>query len=85
MSELKINLLEFRKQMDLLEGIGLMKSFVKHDEQLSSFVYQLVQPPSMVVAPIDRQMKKVVHHALQRISLAQYLLANPFVFEILAN
>ncbi|SUM33499.1 chromosome replication initiation membrane attachment protein [Staphylococcus gallinarum] len=46
MSELKINLLEFRKQMDLLEGIGLMKSFVKHDEQLSSFVYQLVQPPS---------------------------------------
>lgn len=46
MSELKINLLEFRKQMDLLEGIGLMKSFVKHDEQHSSFMYQLVQPPT---------------------------------------
>ncbi|MCG7338477.1 DnaD domain protein [Staphylococcus sp. ACRSN] len=46
MSELKINLLEFRKQMDVLEGIGLMKSYVKHDEQHSSFIYHLVQPPS---------------------------------------
>ncbi len=27
MSELKINLLEFRKEMDLLEGIGLVKSY----------------------------------------------------------
>lgn len=46
MSELKINLLDFRKSMDLLEGIGLVKSFVKHDAQHSSFVYQLIQPPS---------------------------------------
>ncbi|MEB7746787.1 DnaD domain protein [Staphylococcus equorum] len=46
MSELKINLLEFRKDMDLLEGIGLVKTLVNHDAQHSSFVYQLVQPPS---------------------------------------
>lgn len=46
MSELKINLLEFRKEMDLLEGIGLVKSYVNHNQQHSSFVYQLIQPPS---------------------------------------
>ena len=46
MSELKINLKEFRQQMDLLEGIGLIKSFVKHDDNTSSFVYELVQPPT---------------------------------------
>ncbi len=46
MNELKENLLEFRNQMDLLEAIGLMKSFVKHEEQQTHFVYQLVQPPS---------------------------------------
>ena len=33
MNELKENLIDFRNQMDLLEAIGLMKSFVKHDEQ----------------------------------------------------
>lgn len=46
MSELKINLIDFRKSMDLLEAIGLVQSYAKHDEQLSSFVYKLVQPPS---------------------------------------
>ncbi|MBM2658393.1 replication initiation and membrane attachment family protein [Staphylococcus pseudoxylosus] len=46
MSELKINLLEFRKEMDLLEGIGLVKSYVNHNEQHSSFVYVLNQPPT---------------------------------------
>lgn len=46
MNELKINLLEFRQQMDLLEAIGLLKAFVKHDEQETQFVYQLIQPPS---------------------------------------
>ncbi|MEX5672693.1 helicase DnaB [Staphylococcus cohnii] len=46
MNELKINLLEFRKEMDLLEGIGLLKSFAHHSKQHSSFVYKLVQPPS---------------------------------------
>ncbi len=46
MNELKINLLEFRQQMDLLEAIGLLKAFVKHDEQKTQFVYQLIQPPS---------------------------------------
>lgn len=46
MSELKINLLEFRKEMDLLEGIGLVKSYVNHNEQHSSFVYVLKQPPT---------------------------------------
>lgn len=46
MSELKINLKEFRQQMDILEGIGLVKSFVKHEDNTSSFVYKLVQPPT---------------------------------------
>ncbi|MBF7016888.1 replication initiation and membrane attachment family protein [Staphylococcus durrellii] len=46
MSELKINLNEFRKQMDLLEAIGLVKSYVRHDSNDSSFVYKLIQPPS---------------------------------------
>lgn len=46
MNELKINLLEFRKEMDLLEGIGLLKSFAHHSNQHSSFVYKLIQPPS---------------------------------------
>lgn len=46
MSELKINLLEFRKEMDLLEGIGLVKTYVNHNEQHSSFVYFLNQPPT---------------------------------------
>lgn len=46
MSELKINLSEFRKQMDLLEAIGLVKSYVHHDSNKSSFVYKLIQPPS---------------------------------------
>ncbi|KAB7645789.1 helicase DnaB [Staphylococcus sp. B2-b] len=46
MNELKENLIDFRNQMDLLEAIGLMKSFVKHDEQQTHFIYQLIQPPS---------------------------------------
>lgn len=46
MSELKINLLEFRKEMDLLEGTGLVKSYVNHSAQHSSFIYDLIQPPS---------------------------------------
>ncbi len=49
MNELKINLLEFRQQMDLLEAIGLLKAFVKHDEQETQFVYQLIQPPSAFI------------------------------------
>lgn len=46
MNELKENLIDFRNQMDLLEAIDLMKSFVKHDEQQTHFIYQLIQPPS---------------------------------------
>lgn len=46
MNELKINLLDFRKQMDYLEAIGLIKTFVKHEEQQTRFVYQLIQPPT---------------------------------------
>lgn len=46
MNELKINLLDFRKQMDYLEAIGLIKTFVKHKEQQTRFVYQLIQPPT---------------------------------------
>ena len=46
MNELKINLLEFREYMDLLEGIKLIKTFVKHDSNQSLFIYELIQPPT---------------------------------------
>ncbi|CAM3079829.1 replication initiation and membrane attachment family protein [Staphylococcus argensis] len=46
MSELKINLLDFRKQMDVLEAIGLVKTYVHHDTAHSHFVYELIQPPT---------------------------------------
>lgn len=46
MSELKINLLEFRKIMDVLEAIGLIKTYVKHEAHHTHFVYELIQPPS---------------------------------------
>ena len=32
MNELKINLLDFREQMDNLEAIGLIKTFVRHEK-----------------------------------------------------
>ena len=35
MNELKMNLSEFRQYMDLLEAIGLFKTYVKHDERQS--------------------------------------------------
>ncbi|OSP20544.1 helicase DnaB [Staphylococcus agnetis] len=46
MSELKINLLKFREKLDLLEGIGLLKTYVRHTKQTTQFVYELVAPPS---------------------------------------
>lgn len=46
MSELKLNLGDFRDEMSKLEAIGLVKTFVKHDEHVSHFVYELIQPPT---------------------------------------
>ncbi|UDI78063.1 DnaD domain protein [Staphylococcus taiwanensis] len=46
MNELKLNLLEYRHYMDLLEAIGLVKTYVRHDNQQSFFVYELIQPPT---------------------------------------
>ncbi|WP_105992584.1 replication initiation and membrane attachment family protein [Staphylococcus simulans] len=46
MSELKINLGDFREEMNRLEAIGLVKTFAKHNEQYSQFVYQLIEPPT---------------------------------------
>lgn len=46
MNELKMNLSEFRQYMDLLEAIGLFKTYVKHDERQSFFIYELIQPPT---------------------------------------
>lgn len=46
MSELKLNLGDFRDEMSKLEAIGLIKTFVKHDEHVSHFVYELIQPPT---------------------------------------
>lgn len=46
MSELKLNLGQFREEMNRLEAIGLIKTYAKHDENQSQFVYHLVDPPS---------------------------------------
>lgn len=46
MSELKLNLGQFREEMNRLEAIGLIKTYAKHDDNQSQFVYQLVEPPS---------------------------------------
>lgn len=44
MSDLKINLTDFRNALDLLEGIGLLKTFMKTNEEEQTFVYCLEQP-----------------------------------------
>ncbi len=41
MNELKMNLSEFRQYMDLLEAIGLFKTYVKHDERQSFFYLRI--------------------------------------------
>lgn len=46
MAELKMNLSDFRLSLDLLEGIGLVKTYVKHSDQSTQFVYELLPPPS---------------------------------------
>ncbi|MCI2774606.1 replication initiation and membrane attachment family protein [Staphylococcus petrasii] len=46
MNELKVNLLEFRKSMDALEAIGLIKTYVKHSHEQSFFIYEIIQPPT---------------------------------------
>ena len=38
--------------MDYLEAIGLIKTFVKHEEQQTRFVYQLIQPYSLSILMI---------------------------------
>lgn len=44
MNDLKINLSSFRDSLDLLEGIGLLKTFFKTNQQEQTFVYMLEQP-----------------------------------------
>lgn len=44
MNDLKINLSSFRDSLDLLEGIGLVKSYFKTNEQEQVFIYALEQP-----------------------------------------
>ncbi|WP_281183174.1 replication initiation and membrane attachment family protein [Staphylococcus schleiferi] len=46
MSELKMGLRQFREFLDLLEGIGLLKTFVQQSENTTQFVYELLPPPS---------------------------------------
>ncbi|POA01675.1 helicase DnaB [Staphylococcus massiliensis CCUG 55927] len=46
MNELKVNLMKFRAAMDALEGIGLIKSFVQHNQDASHFIYQLLPLPT---------------------------------------
>ena len=44
MNDLKINLSNFRDSLDLLEGIGLIKTFMKVNQQEQTFIYSLQQP-----------------------------------------
>ncbi|WP_086427578.1 replication initiation and membrane attachment family protein [Staphylococcus cornubiensis] len=46
MSELKLSLSRFREFLDLLEGIGLLKTFVRQSENTTQFVYELIPPPT---------------------------------------
>ncbi|QLK85953.1 replication initiation and membrane attachment family protein [Staphylococcus sp. 17KM0847] len=46
MSELKMGLAQIRENLDLLEGIGLVRTYVKHSETVTQFVYQLLPPPN---------------------------------------
>ncbi|NCJ15481.1 DnaD domain protein [Staphylococcus pseudintermedius] len=46
MSELKLSLGRFREFLDLLEGIGLLKTFVRQSENTTQFVYELIPPPT---------------------------------------
>ncbi len=44
MNDLRINLSSFRDALDLLEGIGLLKTYFKTNQEAQSFIYQLEQP-----------------------------------------
>lgn len=44
MNDLKLNLSSFRDALDLLEGIGLLKTYFKTNQEAQSFIYQLEQP-----------------------------------------
>lgn len=74
MSELKINLGDFREEMNLLEAIGLIKTFVKHGKENSHFVYELIQPPTpkqffndpMLSVYLYKEVDKNRFHQLRR-------------------
>ena len=46
MNELRMNLLQFRTCMDMLEAIGIVKTYVHHEAQHSHYIYQMLQLPS---------------------------------------
>ncbi|WP_229726478.1 replication initiation and membrane attachment family protein, partial [Mammaliicoccus stepanovicii] len=46
MNDLKVNLSNFRNSLDLLEGIGLIKTYFKTNESEQTFIYVLKQPAS---------------------------------------
>lgn len=46
MNDLKVNLSSFRDALDLLEGIGLMRTFHKTNTDEQMFIYMLKQPAS---------------------------------------
>lgn len=74
MSELKINLGVFREEMNRLEAIGLIKTFVKHNKDNSHFVYELVQPPTpkqffndpMLSVYLYKEVENKRYHQLNR-------------------
>ena len=43
-SFLSINLIELKKALQTLEAIGLLKTYVKHDQDLTQYVYQIQSP-----------------------------------------
>ncbi len=46
-SFLTMSLLDMEKAFQTLEGIGLLKTFVKHNQELTQYVYQLQSPLSL--------------------------------------
>ncbi|MEG0276666.1 MAG: DnaD domain protein [Coprobacillus sp.] len=46
-SFLSMSLIDIEKALKALEGIGLLKTFVKHDQDITQYVYQIQSPLSL--------------------------------------
>jgi len=85
-SFLSLSLLDIEKELKALEAIGLLKTFVKHEQDMTQYAYQLQSPLSLKVffknqilssllqeslAPEDFQ-KTVQYFQVTTIELSQY-------------